>query len=313
MPYLGCLGCNLTSSQRDGKPPARGVFPRECVEEYVEQKGSAKAPSISSAANVALPDSRSPSRAVADGDDEMAEEALINEDEPLAGAHKPANLERAPTLPPLEMSRFSFGDSASQNGDAQQQQQRSESRLSQKTLKKRQSSAARSAAAKIDEEVSIDDIYGGVAPGTAAPSPAAATFPPDIHVSSSESVPAMPSLPSSSAEQSLSASHSRMSTLTEETAQIIDEFPSTPRTATSPAANSPAARLSVSVNDLQQQQQPQNNRLSVASQRPLSQSLSSSQQQQQRRSISSVKRTSSLIASKDADLFLALGSTVEEK
>jgi hypothetical protein len=123
-----------------------------------------------------------------------------------------------------------------------------------------------------------EDPYGGVA--TSA-SPNTASFPPDIQVN------AAPLAVKRTSHQFGSSQHiadyasqigddRRLSTLDEENSQLIDEFPVTPRTATTPMSTSSPKSSA---------------RLSTAQ---------------------SIKRSSSLVASKDADLFLALGD-VERK
>jgi len=251
-----CLGCNLDSPKRGGGgAPARGVFPRDCVEELVE----------------------------------------TDEDKPISSGN--GQLQRAPTLPPLDMgntSRFSMSSNSAATAAAaaaqaaQQQDKRASKRLSR---------AQQPNDSEADDE--MEDAYGGVA---SSATPTRCAFPPDIQIQSHDPLP--PARPlsynfgssqhiadyASGLADDNNNSHKRLSVLQEETEHsgILDEFPSTPRTEASPSMVSQASPAGSAA------------RLSVAG---IPKSTSAR----------SIKRTSSLIASKDADLFLALGDSLDQQ
>ena len=226
-----CLGCNLDSTKRDGKPAARGVFPRDCVEEMTE----------------------------------------TDEDKPISSGN--GDLQRAPTLPPLDMgnsSRFSMSSNSAPNS-AVQQDKRMSKRLSR--VQPNESEA--------DDE--MDDAYGGVAATSATPTQSA--FPPDIQIQSHDPLPPPRPLSHSFgssqhiADYASGLDNKRLSVLQEgdeNSSGILDEFPSTPRTEASPSMASQASPAGSAA------------RLSVAG---IPKSTSAR----------SIKRTSSLIASKDAE------------
>lgn len=224
-----CLGCNLDSSKRDGKPPARGVFPRDCVEE------------------------------------------MTAEDQPISSGT--GDLQRAPTLPPLDMGNSARFSMSSASGPAAQQDKRLSKRLSRAAVQPNDSEA--------DDE--MEDVYGGVA---SSATPTRTAFPPEIQIQQHEAVPEPRRLSQSFGSSQNVADYAvgvdqqkRLSVLQEgdeEASQLLDEFPSTPRTEASPNMGQQASPAGSAA------------RLSVAG-IPKSSSAKS------------LNRTSSLIASKDAE------------
>lgn len=212
-----CLGCNLDSSKRDGKPPARGVFPRDCVEELVE-----------------------------------------NEDQPIRNSAG-GDLQRAPTLPPLDMGNAARFSMSSASGT--QDNKRASKRISRIAPKPNDSEA--------DDE--MEDAYGGVMAASSA-TPTRTAFPPEIQVQQHDAMPV-------SSFEDDHQQQTRLSVLQEgdeDASQLLDEFPSTPRTEASPSMGQQASPAGSTA------------RLSVAG---IPKSTSAQ----------SIKRTSSLIASKDAE------------
>lgn len=260
----------MTSAVRDGAEPARGVFPRDCVDLFVP----------SSNTNNPLTPPGAASRTFGT----IAEENE-DEDQPL-NTNGGAGLSRAPTLPPFETSRFSMGDSTQQRnsmvgaGNANRQ---SLAVPNQAQAPNRQSvlgspqphqvplpasrgvsmlSSAPLSPSRVSEDVDAEDAYGGL--GSSGPTPTSPAFPPNIQVSPSPAVP-----------QPKHASAMTTATTEEHTGDLLDEFPSTPRTEHGGGAGS-------------QQPTPVNGGFER-----LSMPKSASNR--------SLKRTSSLIASKDAE------------
>lgn len=287
----GCLGVNLTSSQRNGgAEPARGVFPRDCVEELPANP-------------VPVPQGQTPIP-------RNVHETIREEDEDeapvVAGQSGGANLQRAPTLPPLDMganNRFSIGGAstkaASKRGSVAITPAALKSSTSAGTLNNRQSLTVPANVALpasehggSDTEDVGDDAYGGFA---TTPSPMQASFPPNIQVSNAASAGEAGNSQDSAANHRAS---NRLSTVSEGNRRLLDEFPSTPRTAASP--NMPGSEVttaspSPAVQTFGQDAAGSNpQRLSVAGSVAGSASASI-------RSAQNLKRTSSLIASKDAE------------
>lgn len=263
---------------------------------------------------IALPASRAPSRVDRIPEEDETDELNELDDRPLANT--PADLQRAPTLPPLDIgnaSRFSMGAAAntrlsyaSQNtvrAGPEDTNRKSLGNNSVKTTSRPFETNLTPLQNHSDDFLEANsDAYGGFS----SASPLTTAFPPDIQVSGS---PAQPNTTSFSGhhhqfgstqhiadyasqldeQQDQPGNQNRLSTLEEANGHIIDEFPSTPRTAVSPndmASKRSSSRLSV-----------------LGGKNGISHSTSGN----------SIKRTSSLIASKDADLFLALGDTMDGK
>lgn len=332
-----CLGCNLSMAEREGtQQPARGVFPRDCVEEWTPELERMMNGTPANDGNVQM--NEGPLATV----NEEARPTSVNSDIPL---NAQADLQRAPTLPPLDMgdnSRFSMV-SANNNNKRMSHLSNNNRPASlvpgqiplPASIKSPVSATAIPLPGGDGDEQDLDNIYGGVSDDVT--SPVSKTFAPDIQVSSNdekadtnvsdvqkkrESVPQFGSSYhiadyASRLGDDEVADAKRLSTLDEEENNTNDEFPSTPRTtisnntasprfsgvpplaatgsgASEAGSRSPApsanARLSVagSMNNNN------NNRLSVNSAM-----MPSSQ------SVKSLKRTSSLIASQDAETFLA--------
>jgi len=87
-----CLGCNLTTSEREGVPPTRGVFPRDCVEEWT--------PELEAMMNGSTPTGQDGLAPVMEGDEQRP--TSVSSDIPLNN-NATTDLHRAPTLPPLDM------------------------------------------------------------------------------------------------------------------------------------------------------------------------------------------------------------------
>lgn len=327
-----CLGCNLSMAEREGVPPARGVFPRDCVEEWT--------PELEKMMNGVTPGEEQSNTGLATVMEEGQQRPTsVNSDIPL---NAQADLQRAPTLPPLDMgdnSRFSM---TSANNNKRMSHLSNNNRPASlvpgqiplpASIKSPVSATAIPLPAESGDEVE-EDIYGGVSNDLT--SPVNKSFAPDIQVSSNDEQNAANAKRESVAQfgssyhiadyasrlgdenenDATNAVEKRLSTLDEETTN--DEFPSTPRTTISNATASPRfsgvpplSATGDNNNNMSGSRSPaassarlsvagsminnnNNNRLSVASAM-----MPSSQ------SVKSLKRTSSLIAPQDAETFLA--------
>lgn len=195
-----CLGVNLDSRKRDGlNEPKRGVFPTDCVEKY-GQSSNSTATSGTKIANVAGKEQQLETLEEKDENSEQMDDVPLNSG--------PTELERAPTLPPLEM-----GEPTSFTIDAS-----SENRASQ--ISKRNSKDHRQSVVVLQEE---EDAYGGLT----TTSPINAQFPPnDQNTSHSQPL------------QSPIRQHSNYSAN-----PLMDEFPTSPQTATSAESDKPSPKI----------------------------------------------------------------------
>lgn len=352
-----CLGCNLSAAMREGQQPnanaaPRGVFPRDCVEEWTEE--------LDAMMNGIPLSEQQQQQGLPTVTEENAQDGnrpiSTNSDIPINNDQS-VNLQRAPTLPPLDIgtdnSRFSM---TSNNGNGNNTNNKRMSHISNTNRPAslipgqnvplpasiKSPVSARAIPLPLEEagENEEMDIYGGVSEDVT--SPVGRSFPPDIQVSSTaptankgdeganatnnkrDSVPQFGSsyhiadyasrIGDEAEASPNSANDKRLSVLDEEASNAAtsvnsDEFPSTPRTISQATASprfsgvpplsatgipkSPAsssnARLSIAGSTMTNNTNNNDkNRLSVAAP-----------------SVKSVKRTSSLIASKDAETFLA--------
>jgi len=300
-----CLGVNLSSTKRNGGgEPAKGVFPRDCVEEM--PAGRAVSPAASAPAPQQQP--RNVHETIQEEDEDANEDTAI--------VSQAATLQRAPTLPMLDMgeqTRFSMGGASTKT--AQRQSVAGSALRSSTNGNNRQSLSVPANTALppsefggSDSEDTVEDAYGGFA---SSPSPLNPNFPPNVQIV--DPAGAVPSSLSPGTGQFGSSQHiadyashlegndpharsmtgntdaSRLSAVSDGNGRLIDEFPSTPRTAASPNMPSSAGLHYTGAATPSQ-------RLSVAGSPAAG-------------SVRNVKRTSSLIASKDAEVFLSLGQS----
>lgn len=270
-----CLGCNLTTSERDGIPPTKGVFPRDCVEEWtleLETMMNGTTP------GEGINDNTQGGQLAPVMEGEEQRPTSVASDIPL-NMNGTTDLQRAPTLPPLDMgdnSRFSMTSANNNN-----------KRMSHISNNNRPASLIPGNVplpASIKSPVSAtsvplpggaeeEDIYGGVSDDLV--SPVSKTFAPDIQVSSNEeriangemmgsvdaggnkrdSVPQFGSSyhiadyasrigdedasAAATTAASPAAMNNRLSTLDEESSlsNANEEFPSTPRTMSAATAS----------------------------------------------------------------------------
>lgn len=271
-----CLGCNLTTAEREGNgtAPARGVFPRDCVEEWTpeldrmmngqEEGNGLTTPLMEEAA--------------AGANEQQERPTSTSSDIPL-NTNETTDLQRAPTLPPLNIgdnSRFSM--TSANNNNKRNSHISNNNRPTSLIpgnipLPASIKSPLSATAIPLPEEESEEeqDIYGGVS----MVSPVSKTFPPDIQVDSKnnnddnnnnnqtsskrESVPQFGSsyhiadyasrLGDDDEQQqqqqqqqgdNQALNNKRLSTLNEETpSSVNEEFPSTPRTMSATTSTSP--------------------------------------------------------------------------